>query len=497
MPLIANIPEPTTGFRPVPVEAAGHSPLGMRPILSAHETDRRDEATESNVLAWLTVFTGGGLMLRLMLFYFGPWREVGDAAAQWVGLGATLMRDPAAAGSAWPGFAVLASSADQIGLPSWAVVLLGLLLTVAAIPAGYTLGHRLTDSPITGLVTAALLAFHPAALTAAGLYGPESYALSVVTLGLALVAISPQRGTLCALMGAALVGLAAITAPLVWTAIPVAGLLAAKAKPIRTALLRAGLVLLIALAPAATWHATTGDLALAPPHADTEASAVARAGHTPLNEQLLYAASNHSLPKLGAMLHAEIIGDGPLTRTLNPTLTGQAAADPVADTIGDGWVVLNLLMLLAAGASAGLLAARRRWVTAGALLLPLAVLMLGSPMLGEPGRVVVLCLQGVLVGGMFAARAVPRLSEQERADLAAQQLAKREAKDQAKLAKAEQKARTDIYAFDRGARQGKTDRRTDVSRVGDDDRRAEPTQPPILITTERTIEPEMPMGRPI
>ena len=194
---------------------------------------------------------------------------------------------------------------------------------------------------------------------------------------------------------------------------------------------------------------------------------------------------------------AEIIGDGPLTRTLNPTLTGQAAPDAVADTLGDGWVVLNLFMLLAAGASAGLLAARRRWATALALLLPLGVLMLGSPMLGEPGRVVVLCLQGVLVGGMFTARAVPRFSEQERADRAEQQLAQREEKEQAKLAKAQQRGKTDIYAFDRGARQGKTDRRADVVRAGDDDRRADPPQPPIPITTERTLEPETPMGRPI
>lgn len=505
MPSIANIPEPTSAYRPIdtdqPIE---HAPLGVRPTMESASSGRERESDEQSIVSWMMVIVGGGLLMRVGMLYFGALREVPTAAiAPWHDLGQSLMQDPAAAQTAWPVFALLAAGTEQLGLPGWFVVLIGLLLTAAAIPATYALGKHLTGSVTAGLIASAVVGFHPAALAAAGVYGPMAFSLALTVIGLSLIALASQRGPAAALSGAIVLGIAVLTAPLAWAVVPLAGVLAGQAQSIRVGLARAVLVLAIVTGPAIGWFALTGQNPLLPANslsawpAAGSVPAVAETAQAGFSEKMLYAAGNHSLPQLGQALHAQIIGDGPLTRTLNPNLTGLAQPDAVADTIGDGWVVLNLILLLAAAASAAVMALRGRGVLALALTLPLLALILSSPLLGESGRVGMLGVQAALALGFLAARPAARYTEQELAEREAIQLARREAKEQARLAKIEKKSlsKADIYAFDKNDRRKPAERRSDLSRAGAADRRKDPAV--TVITSERTLDDAAPMGRPI
>ncbi|MEM9020549.1 MAG: hypothetical protein AAGC44_08295 [Planctomycetota bacterium] len=505
MSSIANIPEPTTAYRPnEPEPAVSYAPIGMRPTLESGSGKDSRVTEEQSIASWLMVMIGGGLLLRIGLLYFGAWREVLPGTVEpWTSLGQAVTKDPAASQTAWPVFAVLASLTQLVGLPAWFLVMLGAMVTTAAIPAAYTLGRHITGSVAAGLGAAAIVAFHPAVHSASGVYSPVAFTLGLTTIGLALVAMSTQRGQAAAWAGAGLIGVASLTAPLAWAMIPLAAVLAGQTQSRREGLVRASMVLAISIIPAVGWYSLTQQQPLTPPTslsawpAMGSVPAGTETAQAPLVGQIVYASGNHSLPQLGQALHAEIVGVGPLTQALNPGLEPPDQPDPVASTFGDAWVVFNLALLLAAAASVAILTMRGRALVALGLVLPLFVLLFTGPLLGEPGRTGLLGVHAVLAMGFLAVRPAARYTVEEQAALEAERLAKQEARQQAKLARIEEKqlAKGDIYAFDRQERQRPADRRSDPSRAGTADRRHDPQA--MQITTQRTVEEPTPVGRPI
>lgn len=443
MSSIHNIPEPTTGYRPVTDEPTpvppGLDPAARRPDCANTEDTSKPETeldSEAGGRTWLYTMIGCGLVLRVMLLYFGPLTAPDGNAAAWIDRGHALVHHgPHQVVGQMPGYPLLALGLDRTGLPMWVLAVLQCLVGIVAIPAGYVVGRRLTGSVLGGIGAAALLALHPGMLVWSVSMSPVALAGALIVIGLYLLVRGDQDQGNAWPTGIAL-GLASLLTPAAW----LAGLGAAVWCLIQGKgahrLSQTAIVLVLSIAPAAGWSAwSQGTLAprLQPGSADT----------TPR----LAALTDQSLRELGRQMRFEVQPQGTLTRLTEGRADLPAQHDRVADIAGDAWVVLNALIWIAAAAALGLLLVRQRPAAAALFSLPILGLLASGHALGEPSRVVLIGPLALLACAGLCTRAVPMLTAEEREQRAQDKEVQRQTKADARLAKREQKH--GLYAFDK------------------------------------------------
>lgn len=447
-----NAPKPEAIDAPIqlPMAAVIDAPLG-RPGMNAAQPAKYDGDTDQQVdnLAVLLVLLIAGALLRIVLGLLGPLQGINPSLVQHTQQrGSDILSGDAT--TAYPLVDLLALGLSSIGLPAWLLVVVGSLLTLFAVPGAYLIGRTLTGRPAAGIVAAAIIAVHPAVLTAANSFSTSAIALGLVTLGVALLCQLEKRGPLMAWAGGITLGLAGLAAPLCWLVGLLAGPVAYKLYRKAGAGKALGMGLLVttlALAPAAAYRtATLGYDATA---LFTERSQSATSDNTPGPlDQLLVAMTATSFQQLGEAMHLPLGDAGRLKINYTTEPTTSKNRDVVADTLADGWLLINAALAGLAAISAGVMLARRRLAETLLLALPLVAIAFTTLPPTEALRLPMIALVGVLATGLLATRSVPVIDEAAQEAKRLAKLAKREAKERAKQDRELEKHKQSLYAFD-------------------------------------------------
>lgn len=453
---LSAIPEPSNNAPDTDVPDAPQVPLtsssiegGLAPTNKTQPISQQQDADQQmDGVAMLLVMLIAGALLRLVLGLLGPLQQINTAEAEHAQhQGKHILAGDA--GSAWPLFDLMAYGIATSGVPAWGLVLLGSLLTLCSVPAAYGVGYILTGRRAAGLFAAAVVAVHPAILTASNRYASPALAMGLVTIGLVCVCLVGRKGGRVAIIGSVLLGCAALTAPLAWLVGLLAGPMTYKLtrhSGAGKALSLAVIITLIATAPPAVYRAVflgqnPGAL-LAEWHSE-------HAGDpkiTPL-QHLLVTMANPSFTELGQAMHLPLQDAGRLKVT-QPGAVEHSKRDVVADTLADGWLLLNAALAVLATISIGVMIARRRLAETMILAIPLLALASTAMPPGETLRLPMLGLVGVLATGMFATRSIPPIEDAAVETKRLAKRAKREAKERTKQDREVQKHKESLYAFD-------------------------------------------------
>jgi hypothetical protein len=460
MQSLSSIPEPTNNAPKVEAEQTPHqlpmtalteAPLG-RPGMNAEEPAKVHDDADQQVdnLAILLVLLIAGALLRVVLGLLGPLQGIEPSLvehAQQNG-SAALSGD---ATSAFPLVDLMATGIDSVGVPAWLLVVIGSLLTLLAVPAAYIVGRALTGRPAAGIVAAAVVAVHPAVLTAANSYNETAIALGLVTLGLALLCMLEQRGSIMAWAGGITLGLAGLAAPMCWLIGVLAGPMVWKLSRKNGASKAFGaalLVTILALVPAAAYR--TIALGHNINTIVVERSEPATTANTPGPlDQLLVAMTGTSFQQLGEAMHLPLGDAGRLKINYDTQAPIIKDRDVVADTLADGWLLINAALAGLAAISAGVMLARRRFAETLLLAVPLAALAFTTLPPTEALRLPMIALVGVLATGLLSTRSIPFVDEAAREAKRLAKLAKREEKERAKQDRELEKHKESLYAFDK------------------------------------------------
>lgn len=446
---------PSTGLEDtapqMPLAVQIEQPLGRPGLATTTKPPSTASDEQVDSLAILLVLFIAGALLRIVLGLLGPLQGIDPAQAQHAQQSG---RDILAGDSttAYPLIDVLALGVGSTGLPTWALVALGSLGTLAAIPAAYFIGHTLTGRPTAGILAAAVIAVHPAVLTAANSYTSPAIALGLITAGLAVLCNIEKRGGLAVFIGGTLLGLAALAAPLCWVIGALAGPLAYKLalrSGTAKAMMLGALVTLLAVAPAVAYrtiylnhHASTVFIEWTQPQATGHAP-------TPL-DQLLISMTNPSFQELSQAMHLPLGDAGQLKSVYNtPNSSASVERDAVADALADGWLLVNAALAGLAAISAGVMLARRRVAETLLLTLPLLALAFTTLPPTEALRLPMIAMVGVLAAGLFSTRSVSLIDEAQHEAKRLAKRAKREEKERAQQARELAKHKKDLYAFDK------------------------------------------------
>lgn len=447
-----NAPKPQAMDAPIqlPMAAVIDAPLG-RPGMNAAQPAEHDGDTDHQVdnLAILLVLLIAGALLRIVLGLLGPLQGINPSLIQHSQQrGSDILSGDAT--TAYPLVDLLALGLSSIGLPAWLLVVVGSLLTLFAVPGAYLIGRTMTGRPAAGIVAAAIIAVHPAVLTAANSFSASAIALGLVTLGVALLCLLDKRGPLMALAGGITLGLAGLAAPLCWLVGVLAGPVAYKLYRKAGAGKALGLGLLVtilAIAPAAAYRTAT--LGHDPTTLLTERSQRATNVNTPGPlDQLLVAMTATSFQQLGEAMHLPLGDAGRLKINYTTEPTTSKNRDVVADTLADGWLLINAALAGLATISAGVMLARRRLAETLLLALPLVAIAFTTLPPTEALRLPMIALVGVLATGLLATRSVPVIDEAAQEAKRLAKLAKREAKERAKQDRELERHKQSLYAFD-------------------------------------------------
>lgn len=454
---LSSIPEPSTNAPPPePDEPAVRLPTGV-PIDEPVEADQSAKPTQDQEkgdaenqidnVAILLVLLIAGALLRIVLGLLGPLQGIDETrieSAQQNGRD-ILAGQPA---DAYPLVDLMSLGLASTGMPAWILVVLGSVFTLVAIPAAYVIGRALTGRPVAGIVAAAIVAVHPAVLTAANSFDNTAIALGLLTAGLATLCLIEKRGSAAAMVGGILLGLAGLAAPLCWLvgtcAGPTAFKFARKAGTFK-ALSLGVIVTFLALAPAAAYR---GVFLGSDPDALLSEWAGETATDTDPLHQLLVGMTSPSFEALGEAMHLPLGDAGQLKIANSPTTTPDEKRDVVADALADGWLLINAALAGLAAVSAGVLLARRRFAEALLLTAPLVAIAFTTLPPSEALRLPMIALVGVLATGLLATRSVPNIDQEA---IEAKRLAKQtkqEAKEHVKQERELKKHKESLYAFD-------------------------------------------------
>lgn len=444
MPSLHTIPEPSVAHRPSIEEAPARPSTGLARPAEAGGEHRHEKAEEFDeavgVATWLIVLMFCGAALRLVLTYLGPAQasggELGLLADQW----RAALAGPGQAGVSGPAYALSAWSVHTVGLPGWVLIAIQCLAGVAAIPATYIVGHTMTGRRSAGLLAAALVALHPGMLTWSIAYHPAALAAALAAIGLAVLCHEKTRGFATAWLGALLLGIAALAAPVALIVGVAAAIWCALNSPVKRGLSLSLTVAVLGIAPALAWGQWQGGMAL-----HTESVSPASEARTITDGWARHTAP--SIASLGEGLNVDLQAHGGLMRIAQPG--GVDAADGIEPVgyLGDAWMAFNALIAAASIVSLGLLLRRRRWASVAAL--SAAGVLLASAMLpaGEAQRLPLMVLLAVGASGFLSAAPPLRYTAEEREQRRIEKEEKNAAKLEARFAR--QKAKSDIYAFDR------------------------------------------------
>lgn len=433
----------------LPMGVASDEPLGRPGVSTEAAPPEADSDQLVDHLAVLIVLIIAGALLRLVLGLLGPLQGISATSVEQARQnGGEVLSGESL--SAFPLFDVLAHGIGMAGLPAWVLVVLGSLLTLLAVPAAYTIGRTLTGRPAAGIVAAAVVAVHPAVLTAANSHNSAAIGLGLITLGLAVLCFVEQRGGVTACLGGILLALAGLAAPLCWLVGVLAGPMTFKLAQ-RSGTAKASalglLVTLIALAPVTAYR--TVYLKHDAKSAFIEWAAPPTQANVPApHDRLLVAMTSTSFQGLGEAMHLPLGDAGRLKVVYDPQPSASIERDPIADYLADGWMLLNAALAGLAAISAGVLLARRRFAETLLLVVPLAALAVTTLPPSEALRLPMIVLVGVLASGLLATRSVPTVDEEERETKRLAKQAKREAKERAKQERELKKHKESLYAFE-------------------------------------------------
>lgn len=508
MPSLSNIPEPTTAYRP-PADEPDAPVLPLNTIEAEQPQPRRPmgqerasegdqpEAQIDGVSCLLLLLIAGGL-LRIVLGLFGPMQGVDAFKLQQFDDHGRLLFTGSPA-DAYPLFGAMTSGLIAIDMPDWLGVMIGSLLTLVAVPAAYIIGQATTGRRVAGALAAALVAVHPAVLTAANTASGTALAMSLCTIGLALVCLAAKRGTGYAVGGALAIALAGLAAPLCW----LVGLIAApllvrlhEKDGLKRGLSTGLMVLVIAVGPVfglrAAFFGT--DFAGLLPEFDHSAAGEP----APPTDHLLITLTDPSLAEMGEAMHLPLRNAGRLTAYQTGMAIEAERRDPVADVLADAWLLMNAALAGLAMVSIGVLVARRRAVEAIALALPLAATAFCAIPPGEMLRLPMMAFIGVLAVGLVATRRESTVDLEAKAEKRAAKLAAREEKQRAKQERGAAKLKDGLYAFDKPTRREKKERRQQAKAVQAKTKtKAQAAEPAAGILTQRMADDSQAPARPI
>ena len=448
-----NAPKPEAEEAPhqLPMTALTEAPLG-RPGTNAAAPEKSEGDADQQVdhLAILLVLLIAGALLRVVLGLLGPLQGIAPALVQQAEQnGSDVLSGDTT--HAYPIVDLMALGIGSVGMPAWLLVVIGSLMTLLAVPAAYIIGRALTGRPAAGIVTAAIIAVHPAVLTAANSYSATAIALGLVTLGLAMLCMIEQRGSIMAWVGGILLGLAALAAPLCWLVGALAGPLVWKMSRKKGASKAFGaglLVTVLALTPVAAYRTIV--LGHDASSIITERSQPSADANTPGPlDQLLVAMTGTSFQQLGDAMHLPLGDAGRLKINYAPQPSTATDRDVVADTLADGWLLINAALAGLAAISMGVMLARRRFAETLLLAVPLAAIAFTTLAPTEALRLPMIALVGVLATGLLATRSVPFVDEEAREAKRLAKLAKREEKERARQERELAKHKDSLYAFDK------------------------------------------------
>lgn len=509
MPSLSNIPEPTTAYRPeadaspaptVPLIAgttdanALSDPTHQGPGNRTLPTDTDQPQHQIDGVSCVLLLLIAGALLRVVLSYFGPMQGISEAGVQaLIDSGrSALAGNPA---DAFPLFDVVCVGVSVVGVPDWFGVAVGSLLTLAAVPAAYFIGHATTRRRAAGVLAAALLAVHPAVLASANALSATALAMSLVTIGLALVCHSAKRGTPAAAGGAVALALAGLAAPLCWVvalcASPLAARLAWKDGP-RRSLGLALTVLVLGVGPVLAYRAAffgPSPEALLAEFASTPLASEP----PPAIDRLLITMTDPSLAELGEALNLPLGDAGRLAVFKTAAPVPEERRDVVADVLADAWLLLNAGLAGLATVSMGVMLVRRRVIELLVLATPLGAAAFVTLPPGETIKLPMIALLGVLSVGLISVRPTKEVNEERLAAKAAKKAAKAVAKEEKERAKQERelnKYKGGMYAFDKPSRREKKQRDKQHTQAHEP---AEPT----AILTERVADDSSAPARPI
>jgi len=444
-----NIPEPTTVHPPTtdedpaaisPRPLMGHDPgQGQTADPQAQEQQAEDLA---NATIWLIALTLCGLLLRLVGLYLSPTQALADRLEPWVQAArdatnaAPLSLD--ATNLAYP---MLAWGLDATGLPVWCLPLLQAFIGIAAIPAAYVIGHRLTGRSLAGVLGAGIVALHPAVITWTITFSPAPLAFSCILIGWALLCEPKRIGIKRALSGGLLLATAFAFAPIAWLAGLGAGVWVGLSTGGKRGILLGAVVLTLSVGPAIAWRVWAN------PKSATDSTSLTDISSSGTPQGFLSSWCDTSMTPLGEQLGFALTSHGPVSRLLEGRAGLATESDPIADVLGDAWVVLNAALLLMAITALPLLLLRGQWATAIALGLVFGGLALTDLGDGEAARLPMLGLLFILATGWLAVRKTPRLSPEEREALRAEKELLKQQRLDAKLDI--HQAKSGLYAFDK------------------------------------------------
>ncbi|MEM6506581.1 MAG: hypothetical protein AAF711_14155 [Planctomycetota bacterium] len=449
------------------------------------EPQEEPDQQVDNLAILLVLLIAGGL-LRLVLGLLGPLQGLDTATvAQTRERGEAVLN--ASPGNAYPLFDLLTLGILNIGLPAWCVVLIGSLLSLLAIPAAYLIGLVLTGRRFAGLFAAAVVAVHPAVLTVSNTFASQAIALGLVTIGLACVCLADKRGPRTTLVGAGLLGIAGLTAPLCWLVGALAGPLIFRLS-LRHGLGRAlglGVIAtLLAIAPAAAYRSALLGYDAASLLAEWHSEPAQTNTPAPA-DRLLVTMTHPSFVELGDAMHLPVGDAGRLQVTSTRPIDPSVRRDPVADALADGWLLLNSAIAGLAAISIGVMAIRRRFAEVLVLAVPLIAMAWSTLPPSEMLRLPLFALVGVLAMGLLAKRPVVIIDEAKREAKRLAKIERQEQKERAKQERELEKHKDNLYAFDKQDRRQTKDRRQV---------KPEPTE---AIPTEVQEEPAPQGARPI
>lgn len=508
MPSLANIPEPTSAHHAV--EAVPDAPVRPMPLSPSHGFEDGERLVRSpadhdlpqqqiDSVSGLLLLMIAGALLRGVLGLFGPMQGLDPTAFH---IFADRGREAvnASPSNVYPLFDALALGVESAGTPTWFVVAIGSLLTLAAIPAAYIIGYAATERRVAGLLGASLVAVHPAVLTAANALTGTAVAMGLLTIGLALVCHSPRRGSGYALSGGLLLGLAGLTAPLCW----LAGVMAAPfvyrltlKEGKQVAFGRALLVLVFAVVPVFGFRVAFfgADASALVPEFVSSDDTIER---MPPMSQMLITMTDPSLAELGEALHLPLGNAGYLTVAQDGTPIADEDRDIVADILADSWLLLNAGLAGLAAISFGVMVVRRRVVEVLALALPLVAIGFCVLPPSESLRLPMIALVGVLAAGLLAKPTTPVLTAEERAAKKQAKLEAKEEKQRAKMERNVAKHKDSLYAFDKPSRKERKQlKRLQAERAAQAKQAQAAASVPAGIQTQRPIDDEPVPARPI
>lgn len=457
---LSAIPEPSNNAPRTDALDAPQIPLASTAdegrLASTPPTDQaepqQDAEQQIDGAAVVLVLLVAGALLRLVLTLLGPMQGINPTPIeQALQHGKQILTGDS--NDVWPLFDLMSYGWASIGLPAWAFILLGSLVTLACVPAAYFIGQTLTGRRAAGILAAAMVAVHPAVLTASNHYASPAIAMGLVTIGLACVCLVERKGNQAALFGAVILGAAGLAAPLTWVVGILAGPLTyklARRKGAIKSLALSTAVVLIATAPVAGYR--IGYLGFStnamwsewniPPNAFQKT--------TPI-EYLLVTMTHTSFAELSETMHLPIKNAGRLKlESAMPTAEGER--DVIADILADGWLVINAALAGLASVSVGVMLARRRFAETLILTVPLLGMSITSLPPGETLRLPMLALVGILAVGLLSTHSPSRIDKAAQQAKHAAKRAKREESERAKQEREVARHKQSLYAFDKPAK---------------------------------------------